>query len=233
MPIVIQCPSCERSLRVPDNLLGRNVKCPSCSTTFTAEDPAAAPPPPAEEEAPPERPSRRRRAAEEPEESYEEERPSRRGRPRPEPEDEEDDDEERPRRRRRRRGGWREEEAKAAVSGPAIALMIAGILGLVMGGLNIIVAVVNLAGGGGGPGGGNPDPANLVGQVIGAFVSLIWGGIVTAGAVQMKRLHGFGSAMTASIVALLPCNPCCLLGLPFGIWALVVLNRQEVKDAFS
>jgi hypothetical protein len=38
--------------------------------------------------------------------------------------------------------------------------------------------------------------------------------------------------MVASIFAMLPCNPCCLLGLPIGIWALVVLSNEDVKDAF-
>jgi hypothetical protein len=30
-----------------------------------------------------------------------------------------------------------------------------------------------------------------------------------------------------------PCiSPCCLVGLPIGIWALVVLNKPEVKSSF-
>src|SRR5437899_794272 len=36
MPIQLACPSCGRQLRVPDNLLGQQVKCPSCEKTFTA-----------------------------------------------------------------------------------------------------------------------------------------------------------------------------------------------------
>jgi len=36
MPIITECPSCSRKLRVPDELLGSQVKCPTCSTTFTA-----------------------------------------------------------------------------------------------------------------------------------------------------------------------------------------------------
>ena len=39
--------------------------------------------------------------------------------------------------------------------------------------------------------------------------------------------------MTAAIVAVIPCvAPCCLLSLPFGIWALVVLGDSSVKAAF-
>src|SRR5262245_48270094 len=47
MPTIIDCPSCRRQLRVPDNLAGHLVKCPTCGTTFTAPDPAAAAPAPA------------------------------------------------------------------------------------------------------------------------------------------------------------------------------------------
>ena len=37
----------------------------------------------------------------------------------------------------------------------------------------------------------------------------------------------------AAIVAMIPrISPCCLLGLPFGIWALVVLSNGTVKAAF-
>lgn len=43
MPIQLACPSCGRALRVPDALLGKAVKCPSCEATFDAA--AAAPPP--------------------------------------------------------------------------------------------------------------------------------------------------------------------------------------------
>jgi predicted Zn finger-like uncharacterized protein len=36
MPTIIDCPSCRRQLRVPDNLGGQLVKCPTCGHTFTA-----------------------------------------------------------------------------------------------------------------------------------------------------------------------------------------------------
>lgn len=43
MPIVISCPSCARQLRVPEDLRGKSVRCPSCQTVFTAEEAGAAP----------------------------------------------------------------------------------------------------------------------------------------------------------------------------------------------
>ena len=58
MPTIVDCPSCNRKLRVPDDLLGRNVKCPTCSTTFQASvspssvmTPPAPPAPPAKPQA--------------------------------------------------------------------------------------------------------------------------------------------------------------------------------------
>jgi predicted Zn finger-like uncharacterized protein len=68
MPSTIHCPSCSRQLRVPDELLGRAVQCPTCGTSFTAgagEAPAARPAP---EDTP--RPSGRRPAADAPAPGY-------------------------------------------------------------------------------------------------------------------------------------------------------------------
>jgi predicted Zn finger-like uncharacterized protein len=55
MANVITCPKCERSLRVPDDLIGQSVKCPSCGETFTAKIGGKVSSRPPEEE----RPSRR------------------------------------------------------------------------------------------------------------------------------------------------------------------------------
>ena len=50
---------------------------------------------------------------------------------------------------------------------------------------------------------------------------------------QMKALENYPLALTASILAIIPClSPCCLVGLPIGIWAIVVLSKPEVKAAF-
>jgi hypothetical protein len=95
MPIQTSCPSCGKALRVPDDLLGKNVKCPSCQTQFVASENAGvteAPPP-----LPPESRAERER--------YREETPtprssSRRERAR-DGDDDFDDDDVRPRRRRR------------------------------------------------------------------------------------------------------------------------------------
>lgn len=50
MPLTITCPACQRTLRVPESLLGQAVKCPSCSHRFTTTEQS-------EDEAPPPRTS--------------------------------------------------------------------------------------------------------------------------------------------------------------------------------
>ena len=69
----------------------------------------------------------------------------------------------------------------------------------------------------------------LLAQIIG----LVFGIIMILGAVKMMRLKSHGFATVASVLALLPCGPAWLLGLPMGIWSLVVLSRRDVKAAFQ
>lgn len=69
----------------------------------------------------------------------------------------------------------------------------------------------------------------------GGFIALFAVAInafILLGAIRMLRLESRSMAIAACIVAMLPCSCCCLLGIPFGIWGLVVLNKPEVKSAF-
>jgi hypothetical protein len=66
-----------------------------------------------------------------------------------------------------------------------------------------------------------------------ALISLALNGFVLLGAVNMLRLKSRSLAFAACIVAILPCSCCCFLGIPFGIWGLVVLNKPEVKSQFT
>src|SRR5437879_2491514 len=47
MPIIVTCPSCAGQLRVADDLIGRKVRCPACSSTFEAHPIETPPPAPA------------------------------------------------------------------------------------------------------------------------------------------------------------------------------------------
>jgi hypothetical protein len=96
MPTIVTCPdeTCGRQLRVPDELLGKSVKCPKCGKIFTAREDTGAPPP---------APARPQPAAEEEEYEREEEEERRPARRRSVARDDDDDYDDRPRRRRRRR----------------------------------------------------------------------------------------------------------------------------------
>ncbi len=41
MPETIPCPECGRALRLPEELIGQEVRCPICQATFVAEVPAS------------------------------------------------------------------------------------------------------------------------------------------------------------------------------------------------
>ena len=64
-------------------------------------------------------------------------------------------------------------------------------------------------------------------------VSAMWGAVVALGGFMMRSLRSRASVITASIVALLPCNACCILGIPVAVWALITVSQPEVKDAFQ
>ncbi|MFL5341538.1 MAG: hypothetical protein ACJ8F7_15440 [Gemmataceae bacterium] len=126
MPVQLSCPSCQRPLRVPDNLIGKTVKCPGCQTAFQAVVEEEPPPAPKKasyrEDEPPARAER--------EERYQEEAPVRRSSRRRD-DDADDDYDDRPRRRRRGSGDY--------VPHRGTLILVLGILGLV--GCGIFTAI--------------------------------------------------------------------------------------------
>jgi predicted Zn finger-like uncharacterized protein len=211
MSIEANCPGCGTKVGVPESLLGKRVKCPRCSQIFTAEEPNAGYEEVTEEE---DRPRRKRRPV--PADDYEED-------------DRYEDDDYEPQ-QRRRRGGRR--AALEAVKAPAIALMVVGCLGLGYAALNALLIFLN-----GVPPmfkfQGNNVAAHRSGVFIGIGLTFIWGIIVPYAGLMMLNLRNRSSVTIGAIFAMLPCNLGCLLGLPFGIWALVVLNRPDVSRAFE
>jgi hypothetical protein len=97
MPDVTRCPSCGRPLRVPEQLFGELVQCPSCAYTFTATPAGSDPPAPAVP-APEPAPELREHVTQTPELSLPRSAPEEKERWRPPPE--EDDDYPPPRRAR-------------------------------------------------------------------------------------------------------------------------------------
>lgn len=85
------------------------------------------------------------------------------------------------------------------------------------------------------PPGQDPTPMYLgCGMVIAASLfGLAMDVILLIGVRKMRKLDSYLFAVIASIIAMIPCiSPCCLLGLPFGIWALLTLNDSSIRMAF-
>jgi hypothetical protein len=76
------------------------------------------------------------------------------------------------------------------------------------------------------------NPAVLYGAM--AFCALANAAILFS-MIQMLRLRMWGLAFAGCIVAALPIpsSACCLLTLPFAIWAIVILLDAKVKAAFT
>jgi hypothetical protein len=129
--------------------------------------------------------------------------------------------------------------ALAKVQAPAICLMVVAGISIVV---RVILLVLQMVGVGVGAAaaaqqGGGDEAAFAAGQMVGGLVGMIIGIVINAltlyGGLKMKQLEQHGLAMTAAVLAVIPCcSPCIILGIPFGIWALIVLNDAEVKAAF-
>jgi len=130
--------------------------------------------------------------------------------------------------------------AEAMVSSPSVGLIVTGILNIITG---LVGAIFNMAGmnripfeGGNAPPGVNPEMLRMFSGGMGTVFNLVGvavGVVVLLGALKMKKLESREWSMASAIMAMIPCiSPCCIVGVPIGIWALVVLNKPEVKNAF-
>jgi hypothetical protein len=142
--------------------------------------------------------------------------------------------------------------ARGKLIGPAILLMLTGVLNLVFGAIGCIAALgissmppaefekmmqqQN-------PGqwktlqqqGWTPDGMKsmiVTIYLVTGISGLVCGVINLAGATCMLIVKGRILAIFSSILAILSPSCCCLLGLGTGIWALIVLMNPEVREGF-
>jgi predicted Zn finger-like uncharacterized protein len=200
----LACPSCQRTLRVPESLLGQAVKCPTCSHIFTA--------PESVEEAPrrpvpvPESPSTY--PVQPLDDDYDEPRPSQR-RVRAEDYDEDYDDEPRPS-RRRRRGSDRPSKVQAI----GIMVLIGGIFATLAGVL-FMITIYGLC-----------WPGTYYSLVMGIMAILKGSALLGQNADRQPSPNGIGIMMIINVIN------CDAVNLALGIVVLVFLNDEEVKDYF-
>jgi hypothetical protein len=112
--------------------------------------------------------------------------------------------------------------AQQSVRGPAIGLLVTGILNW------ILIPVFGLVG------------AALASRHEVAHVPFIWpllalmvvSSFMIYAALKMKAVEAWVAAMAGSILAIL-ISPGNWIGLPIGIWALVTLTRSSIRSAFD
>jgi hypothetical protein len=78
---------------------------------------------------------------------------------------------------------------------------------------------------------GQAPPPQVIVIIHACFAALSL--INLSGAVQMLRMRMYPLALVGSFLSMLNCGSyCCALGLPFGIWSVIVLLRPDVRSAF-
>lgn len=71
----------------------------------------------------------------------------------------------------------------------------------------------------------------IINGLFGLAVSVL----ILVGAIRMQSLRSHEMAFTAAVLTVIPgLTPCCgyIIGLAFGIWAMAVLRRPDVKSQF-
>jgi len=129
-----------------------------------------------------------------------------------------------------------QEDPRSQLSGPSTGLLVTGIVGGV---LSLMSLVFHTIGAGIASMMLDRIPREFIGLYQGfgiaavCVVELLVAAFIIYMSFKMKQAEEWPLAITASILAMIPCiSPCCIVGLPVGIWCLVVLNKPEVKAAF-
>jgi hypothetical protein len=129
-------------------------------------------------------------------------------------------------------------DALQQVQGPATGLIVTAALGFLAAIAGLLMNIFGVTMGAAGMQGSEEMPqwVNMMSGGLGIVQSILAMGmsvLILLGALKMKKLENYTFSIIATIVAMVPCiSPCCLVGLPIGIWALVVLNKPEVKSSF-
>jgi hypothetical protein len=57
--------------------------------------------------------------------------------------------------------------------------------------------------------------------------------VILVGGIKLMTLGSPGLVYLASVLAMLPLSCCCLLGLVFGLWAIIAMGNPTVKAGFA
>jgi tRNA A-37 threonylcarbamoyl transferase component Bud32 len=114
---------------------------------------------------------------------------------------------------------------EAQVRPPAWGLVGAGIIVLCCAAVNVIRVAIDVISGEGNP------PAD-VGLLLEAVAAVALGACQILGGRRMMSLRSYPWAQAAAVLALVPWPWVAWVRMPFGIWALIVLGKPDVRAAF-
>jgi hypothetical protein len=131
------------------------------------------------------------------------------------------------------------ETARSMIQVPGILVAVTGGIGVALYAFNLLMRLFGVA--------MTPPPMGSAPELdwvfeffasgAGAALDVVWLGlsvVVLIGGLQMLRLQRHTFCLCTAVLALLPCiSPCCCIGLPAGIWALVILLKPEVRGVFN
>lgn len=132
-----------------------------------------------------------------------------------------------------------EKPASSQVKPPAIALIIVSSLSILWGLMGLAFDAFLIASGratemdqfADGP---IPESTKIIVRTIWGVILLVAACYILYGSINMVQMKKYQVSKAAAIVAMIPCiGPCCLFGIPFGIWAFFVLKKPEVEQYFQ
>ena len=128
--------------------------------------------------------------------------------------------------------------SKVAV--PAIVLMVINGLGMLVQMASMAAAIIAIAGGAHSSSGRSTSTGiqlffeNGGATMVMGLVGLGMGSFIMWGLWHMKTLRSHSMAMAGVILGMIPCfGPMWCMGLPLGIWGLIVLSDSQVKASFN
>jgi hypothetical protein len=71
--------------------------------------------------------------------------------------------------------------------------------------------------------------------IVNALLGLAMSVLIFIGASKMQSLRSYEFSLTAAVLSVIPClTPCCgfVIGIVFGVWALTLLRKPEIKSQF-
>jgi hypothetical protein len=127
--------------------------------------------------------------------------------------------------------------SQSIVRAPAVALIVVSIICIVFVAIAFLFSGFLLVSGTAGrmqqPSIGVSKETQIAIRMVWSVFILVANTVILVAAIKMRSLRNFPLSNLGAILAVIPCiGPCYLLGIPFGIWALIALHKPGVKEDF-